>query len=135
MISSEYRHVCYKDLDRFFKKDKYFSDLTEEEKNKIKENLGISDATLEKILNNSQDLELTPEEIDRINIAIDQKKDSKNKRIIKFLDLIFRFVAMVMALVTLMLCINENIDVKALVVLLSIGLVCSSMTLLPKIDK
>ena len=44
MISSEYRHVCYKDLDRFFKKDKYFSDLTEEEKNKIKENLGISDA-------------------------------------------------------------------------------------------
>ena len=41
MISSEYRHVCYKDLDRFFKKDKYFSDLTEEEKNKIKENLCV----------------------------------------------------------------------------------------------
>ena len=102
---------------------------------KCAKNLGISDATLEKILNNSQDLELTSEEIDRINIAIDQKKDSKNKRIIKFLDLIFRFVAIVMALVTLMLCINENIDVKALVVLLSIGLVCSSMTLLPKIDK
>lgn len=102
---------------------------------KCAKNLGISDATLEKILNNSPDLELTPEEIDRINIAIDQKKDSKNKRIVKFLDLIFRFVAMVMALVTLMLCINENIDVKALVVLLSIGLVCSSMTLLPKIDK
>ena len=79
--------------------------------------------------------DLSSEEIDRINIAIDQKKDSKNKRIIKFLDLIFRFVAMVMSLVTLMLCINENIDVKALVVLLSIGLVCSSMTLLPKIDK
>ena len=51
---------------------------------KCAKNLGISDATLEKILNNSQDLELTPEEIDRINIAIDQKKDSKNKRIIKF---------------------------------------------------
>lgn len=63
MISSEYRHVCYKDLDRFFKKDKYFSDLTEEEKNKIKENLGISDAAsiiagtyeeLEKLVNSSK---------------------------------------------------------------------------------
>ena len=63
MISSEYRHVCYKDLDRFFKKDKYFSDLTEEEKNKIKENLGISDAAsiivgtyeeLEKLVNSNK---------------------------------------------------------------------------------
>lgn len=63
MISSEYRHVCYKDLDRFFKKDKYFSDLTDEEKNKIKENLGISDAAsiivgtyeeLEKLVNSSK---------------------------------------------------------------------------------
>lgn len=63
MISSEYRHVCYKDLDRFFKKDKYFSDLTNEEKNKIKENLGISDAAsiivgtyeeLEKLVNSSK---------------------------------------------------------------------------------
>ena len=63
MISSEYRHVCYKDLDRFFKKDKYFSDLTEEEKKKIKENLGISDAAsiitgtyeeLEKLVNSNK---------------------------------------------------------------------------------
>lgn len=63
MISSEYRHVCFKDLDRFFKKDKYFSDLTEEEKNKIKENLGISDAAsiivgtyeeLEKLVNSNK---------------------------------------------------------------------------------
>lgn len=63
MISSEYRHVCFKDLNRFFKKDKYFSDLTEEEKNKIKENLGISDAAsiivgtyeeLEKLVNSSK---------------------------------------------------------------------------------
>jgi hypothetical protein len=51
------------------------------------------------------------------------------------MDLIFRFVAMVMALVTLLLCINENIDTKVLVVLISIGLVCNSMTILPKIDK
>ena len=63
MISSEYRHVCYKDLDRFFKKDKYFSDLTKEEKDKIKENLGISDAAsiitgtyeeLEKLVNSNK---------------------------------------------------------------------------------
>ena len=66
----------------------------------------------------------------------DYAKDGKNKKLaIKMLDLIFRFVAMVMALVTLLLCINENIDTKVLVVLLSIGLVCSSMTILPKIEK
>jgi len=40
-----------------------------------------------------------------------------------------------MSLVTLLLSINENVDTKVLVVLLSIGLVCSTMTILPKIEK
>ncbi len=122
-------------MNKLSEKVKSYMEKNNFSSSKCAKNLGISSATLEKILNNSQDLELTSEEVDRINLAIDQKKESKNKRIIKFMDLIFRFVAMVMALVTLILCINENIDVKALVILLSIGLVCSSMTLLPKIEK
>lgn len=63
------------------------------------------------------------------------EKKEKGKKLTKIMDLVFRFVAMVMALVTLLLCINEDIDTKALIVLLSIGLVCSSMTILPKIEK
>lgn len=71
-----------------------------------------------------------------IKQIIKSKSEGKNKKLaIKMLDLMFRFAAMVMALVTLLLCINENIDTKVLVVLLSIGLVCSSMTILPKIEK
>lgn len=71
-------------------------------------------------------------ENNEINVV---EKKGKGKKLTKIMDLVFRFVAMVMALVTLLLCINENIDAKALIVLLSIGLVCSSMTILPKIEK
>jgi hypothetical protein len=66
---------------------------------------------------------------------IEKGRDSKGRKIVKSMDLIFRFVAMVMALVTLLLCINENVDTKILAILLSIGLVCSSITMLPQIDK
>lgn len=38
---SEYRHVCFKDLDHYFKRDDYFSDLTSQERKLIKKNLGI----------------------------------------------------------------------------------------------
>ena len=41
MASQEYRHVCFKDLENYFRKDAYFSDLTEEEKKLIRENLGL----------------------------------------------------------------------------------------------
>lgn len=69
----------------------------------------------------------------RILAYIDSKQ--KNKKISKIMDLVFRFVAMVMALTALLLCINETVDTRSLIVLLAIGLVCSSMTILPKIDK
>lgn len=79
---------------------------------------------------------LDAEKTSEIITIIKAKSEVKNKKLaIKMLDLIFRFVAMVMALVTLILCINENVDTKVLIVLLSIGLVCSSMTILPKIEK
>jgi len=79
--------------------------------------------------------QVTKEEENKILDIIERSKGSSGKKATKILDLIFRFVAMVMALVTLLLCINENVDTKVLVVLLSIGLVCSSMTILPKIEK
>lgn len=76
---------------------------------------------------------LTEEEKQRILKIIDSKQ--KNKRNIKILDLVFRFLAMVMVLTVLMLSINENIDTRALIILLSIGLFCTSVTMLPKIEK
>ena len=93
--------------------------------------LGLTEEQV-KLLEEKQNLNLTKDDESRINKIIGK---STGKRIIRIMDLIFRFVAMVMALVTLLLCINENIDTKVLVVLISIGLVCNSMTILPKIDK
>lgn len=40
---NEYRHVCFKDLENYFKKDAYFSDLSDDEKALIRKNLGISE--------------------------------------------------------------------------------------------
>lgn len=42
MSSQNYRHVCFKDLENYFKKDEYFGDLSDEEKKLIIQNLGIS---------------------------------------------------------------------------------------------
>ena len=93
--------------------------------------LGIS---MEDITNidNKQEVFFDKSEESRINKLLGK---STGKKIVKCMDLIFRFVAMVMSLVTLLLCINENIEPKVLIVLLSISLVCSSMTILPKIEK
>ena len=99
---------------------------------KCAKKLGLDIEVINKI-GNAEEVEFTSEEITRINDTINGK--AKSKKIIKSLDLIFRLAAMIMALVTLMLCINENVDSKVLIVLLSIGLVCSSMTILPKIEK
>lgn len=38
---NEYRHVCFKDLENYFRKDLYFSDLSDEEKALVRKNLGI----------------------------------------------------------------------------------------------
>ena len=42
-MNNDYRHVCFKDLDNYLRKDLYFSDLTEKEKQLIRENLGLAD--------------------------------------------------------------------------------------------
>ena len=42
MECNEYRHVCLKDLENYFKKDQYFGDLSEEEIKLIQKNLGIN---------------------------------------------------------------------------------------------
>lgn len=108
------------------------NNLSNEECSKM---LGVSLDLINKINNDEQISELSREEKKRILTIIENKKSNSGKKIVKILDLLFRFVAMVMALVTLLLCINENVETKTLVVLLSIGLVCSSMTILPKIEK
>ena len=108
------------------------NNLSNEECSKM---LGVSLDLINKINNDEQISELSREEKKKILTIIENKKSNSGKKIVKILDLLFRFVAMVMALVTLLLCINENVETKTLVVLLSIGLVCCSMTILPKIEK
>lgn len=93
--------------------------------------LGVEEDFIKNLKTKGKSLDKAEKE--RILAIIDSKQ--KNKRISRIMDLVFRFVAMVMALTALLLCINENVDTRSLIVLLSIGLVCSSMTILPKIDK
>lgn len=59
----------------------------------------------------------------------------KGKRGVRMLDLIFRFGATIMALTVLLLCINGYTESQTLIALLSIGVMCSAFTMLPKIEK
>lgn len=58
-----YKHVCFKDLENYIKRDTYFSDFTDAEKELIKKNLGIGtfcgtyDEIYNLIQNNSLDLD------------------------------------------------------------------------------
>lgn len=83
----------------------------------------------------SEKVKLSKTEIKNISDKIGMKYMSTGKRIIKSLDLIFRLGAFIMAIVTLLLCISQNINDKTLIVLLAISMLCNSMILLPKIDK
>lgn len=76
---------------------------------------------------------LNSDEITRLLELIKPKRGGK--RLVKILDLIFRFSATVMGLVVLLLCINGYSNTTTLIALLSIGLACSAFTMLPKIDK
>ena len=38
---NEYRHVCFKDLENYYKKTDYFSGLTYDEKKLIRQNLEV----------------------------------------------------------------------------------------------
>lgn len=75
------------------------------------------------------------EEITIINKQLSTEKLSKGKKIVKAIELILKFGACIMALVTLLLCIMGNVEVEILIALLSVGVVCETIPLLPKIDK
>lgn len=94
--------------------------------------LGINEEKLKII--DTEEFVLDEDEIKRVSEIIEQKP-SLGKKIAKILDLLFRMGACIMALVALLLCINGIGDYKVLIVLLSIGLVCSSIISLPKINK
>lgn len=61
--------------------------------------------------------------------------DKRVKRPNRVLELIFKFGATIMALVTLLLGINGSVSPNTLIVMLSIGVLCLSIQNLPKIDK
>lgn len=63
------------------------------------------------------------------------KIDFNWKSVTKVLDLLFKFGGVIMALVTLLLSINDNIKSNTLIILLSLGLLFSAIQHLPKIDK
>ena len=42
---SDYRHVCFKDLENYWRKDEYFDNLSSGEIIKIKKNLDLLDST------------------------------------------------------------------------------------------
>lgn len=95
--------------------------------------LEIDKQTLDDIENGNK--KLSKSEIKVISEKIGMKYMSTGKRIIKSLDLIFRLGAFIMAIVTLLLCISQNINDKTLIVLLAVSMLCNSMIVLPKIDK
>lgn len=74
---------------------------------------------------------------DEITIIMSKLKPNvrNGKRAVRILDLLFRFGATIMGLVVLLLCINGYSETQTLIALLSIGLVCSAFTILPKIEK
>ena len=95
--------------------------------------LGITLETLRDIQNDKHTL--SQEELERINSVICDTRKKTSRRIIKILDLFFRLGTTIMALVVLLLCINGYEGYNTLIALLSIGVVCSSMTTLPRIEK
>lgn len=95
--------------------------------------LGMEVTKLNEVL--SGEYTPTKEERNTIEALVSTEKFSTGKRIIKILDLLFRLTAFIMGLVTLLLCIDGNVEENVLVALLAVGMVCNSMILLPKIDK
>lgn len=95
--------------------------------------LSIDVDTLKKI--ESGEIELKSSEIKSFSDKLGMRYMTTGKRVIKSLDLIFRLGSFIMAIVTLLLCISQNISEKTLIVLLAISMMCNSMILLPKIDK
>lgn len=63
------------------------------------------------------------------------KKKFNSKKLVKILDLVFRLGAAVMAIATLLLCINGIGSQEALIAMLSVGLILTTFTILPKVEK
>jgi len=95
-------------------------------------------------------LKLSVEQIDQIEagtLSLDEtqlkkyleilqyKLKPKSKKVLKILELFFRFIAMIMPLVCLLLCISNYTNYKILIVLLSIGVIATSTIMLPRNDK
>ena len=70
-----------------------------------------------------------------ICVKLGIKKSFNGKRLIKILDLIFRLGSTVMAIATLLLCINGIGTQETLIAMLSVGLILTTFTLLPKVEK
>ncbi|MBE5758153.1 MAG: helix-turn-helix transcriptional regulator [Clostridiales bacterium] len=100
---------------------------------KFSEGVQLDVAVIQKIINDTY--KPSEEELSKINNFISSYKSSFSRRSIKALELVFKFGACLMAIVTLLLCIMGNVKPETLIALLSIGLVCSTITSLPKIDK
>ena len=71
----------------------------------------------------------------RVLAILQSKNKSTGKKIVKILDLLFRFISMIMPLVTLLLCINGYSNNKVMIALMSIGAVATSMIILPRNEK
>lgn len=67
--------------------------------------------------------------------SIIDKIDNGWKSVTKVLDLLFKFGSVILAIVTLLLSVNDNIKSNTLIILLSLGLLFSAIQHLPKIDK
>lgn len=95
--------------------------------------LGLTVEQVVAIESSTIDLDLAEQK--RVLSVLQSKNRSTGKKIVKILDLFFRFVAMIMPLVTLLLCINGYSNNKILITLISIGAIATSMTILPRNEK
>lgn len=97
----------------------------------------LLDLSLDQIVNieNNKQNVLDDNEYKRVLAILQSKTKSTGKRIVKVLELIFRFVAMIMPLVALLLCINGYDNNRILIILLSIGVISSSVIMLPRNEK
>ena len=117
-----------------FMKDFIKTVLEYKEKNKLSskecaEKLGITLEQMAEIEEGKTTIDEKQQE------AIIDKIDNGWKSVTKVLDLLFKFGSVILAIVTLLLSVNDNIKSNTLIILLSLGLLFSAIQHLPKIDK
>lgn len=129
-------------FDTIYQEDAFMEELRKElidyrEKNKLDTKacadfLHITEKELKAIEDGS--LVLPGDEVTKLREKI-RPKTKGSRRGVRILDLVFRFGATIMALTVLLLCINGYAETQTLIALLSIGVMCSAFTMLPKIEK